>query len=122
MQFGKKTTWQTIVYSWPVALVLCVVVVVFSITVYERFQAEREMAQRRAAVEERHSALEDRRAVLEDKVEYLQAERGIEEELRRNFDVAKPGEQVVVLTGDVKEVATTSYNVESPRPWWQFWY
>ncbi len=37
------------------------------------------------------------REVLEAKVQYLENDRGIEEELRNRFDVAKEGEQVVIL-------------------------
>jgi len=121
MQFGKKTTWQTILYSWPVAIVLLIVVVLLSISVLERFQTERDMAARREMIETEYATLQERQAGLQAKVDYLEAERGIEEELRKNFDVAKPGEQVVVLTGELERTATTAPEVGEDSPWWQFW-
>jgi hypothetical protein len=48
---------------------------------------------KKASLEE----LKGRASVLESKVEYLENERGIEEELRNRFDVAKEGEQVIIL-------------------------
>ena len=41
--------------------------------------------------------LQNRAELLETKVEYMKDERGIEEELRSRFDVAKEGEQVIIL-------------------------
>ncbi len=34
---------------------------------------------------------------LENEVSRLETERGLEEELRRNFPIVKPGEEVVVI-------------------------
>jgi hypothetical protein len=51
------------------------------------------LEERRADLE----ALEARVGSLDEKVNYLENERGIEEELRNRFDVAKEGEKVVVI-------------------------
>jgi len=79
---------------------------------------ERDMSSRRAVAEEELNELLDRKAGLEGKVEYLREERGIESEIRKHFDVAKEGEQVVVLLDDERndkrndktEPATTTVN------------
>lgn len=103
------------------ALILLVVVVFLGISVYERYTTERVMADRLETVETEYRDLRTREAKLREQVEYLQGERGIEEELRRNFDVAKPGEQVVVLTGEAEVVPTTTPVAREVVPWWQFW-
>lgn len=66
-------------------------------SVYKRYTIEREMDEKRAAVEEERKDLEERKTILQEKVDYLHDESGIEAEIRKHFDVAKDGEQVVVL-------------------------
>lgn len=69
--------------------------------------------------------LEARKSDLEKKVKYLSNDRGIEAEMRRNFDVARPGEQVVIIVD--KEASTTDQPLpkmeEEPNPpaWYEFW-
>ena len=80
------------------------------------------MAERRATVEQTAAALEARRADLEAEVRYLQDERGIEAEMRRQFDVALPGEEVVVILEDeppeaIQPLATTTEESWSWWPW-----
>jgi len=55
------------------------------------------MADRRAKSEAELERETDRRSELEKKVEKLNSEQGIESEIRKNFDVAREGETVVVL-------------------------
>jgi cell division protein FtsB len=64
---------------------------------YGRYQIAAEMAARRAQAEETLAALEARRAALAEEVAYITSERGIEAEMRRQFDVAREGEQVVII-------------------------
>ena len=100
-----------------------VLVVLLTWSVIERVIIEREMAGRRAVIEAEYTALEARYEDLKDKVEYLDDERSVEAELRKRFDVAEVGEQVVIIT-DSKlteaeilplPVAATSTS------WWKFW-
>ena len=71
--------------------------------------------------QERQEVLE-RQENLEQEVEYLEGERGIEAEIRKNFDVAREGETVVILTGDsqVEQEVEVPTDTESPR-WYEFW-
>jgi cell division protein FtsB len=55
------------------------------------------MAERRVAAEREVAELEARQAVLKEQVEYITSERGIEAEMRRQFDIAREGEQVVII-------------------------
>ena len=83
------------------------------------------MAERRIQAEQQAAALEARKQALEEQVEYLSSERGIEAELRRQFDVALPGEQVVVIVEEEESKKeylpiATSTDSEEAR-WYQFW-
>ncbi len=91
-----------------------------------RYDIASEMSERRVLAEQEAAALEARKETLEKRVEYLSSERGIEAEMRRQFDVALPGEQVVVIVEDKSnELEVTPLNsstTTSPKKWYQFWY
>ena len=92
---------------------------------YVRFDIAMEMTDRREVAELKADELEVRKNELEEKVEYLSSERGLEAEMRRQFDVALPGEQVVVIVEDevTSEIMplSTSTN-EREDEWYQFWH
>lgn len=92
-------------------------------SVWERITIERTMAERRAAAEVEYEALQVRHEELAEKVEYLTDERNVESEIRKHFDVAKAGEQVVIITDNQVETDNQprSTTTEVARPWWRFW-
>ncbi len=101
--FHEKRKIKSFLYSKVVVFVLLLIAALLSISVYHRFTTAEEMEgkldSRRAALLE----LENRAEMLRTKVEYLENERGVEEELRNRFDVAKEGEQVVILINKPNE-------------------
>ncbi len=90
-----------------------------------RYDIAMEMKERRESAEEQVAAIQLRKDNLEDQVEYLSSERGIEAEMRRQFDVALPGEQVVVIVDKDEEGAEikplSSSTTEEKSKWYQFW-
>ena len=121
MQFGQKNTIRQVWYSWPAIILLLLLCVLLLRSVYARFVAERHMASEQAAAVSEQTRLENHKRELEKQVRYMTGKRGVEEEIRRNFDVARKGEQVVILTGDVPVAATTTATTTPTHPWWQFW-
>ena len=121
MQFGKKNNYKAYIYSRTVIVVLLVIVITLGLSVYERYVVEREMSGRRIHSEEELQRLEDRKIQLEDRVEYLEGERGIEEEMRKNFDVAREGEQVIILVGEEEIVQEQQEREVELAPWYLFW-
>ena len=101
--FHEKRKIKSILYSKVVVGILLLIAVLLSVSVYNRFVAAKEMRvkldSRRAALHE----LEQRAEMLRAKVEYLDNDRGIEEELRNRFDVAREGEKVIILVNKRKE-------------------
>jgi len=92
---------------------------------YVRFDIAIEMKDRRVSAENQAVVLQERKDALEKRVDYLSNERGIEAELRRQFDVALEGEQVVVIvdeeeTDEIKPLSTST-NDEEDKKWYQFW-
>ncbi len=98
--FHEKRKIRNILYSKWIALALLFVTVLLGTAVHDRYMVAEEM---RMKLEDKRSeleALKHRAQVLESKVEYLERDRGIEEELRNRFDVVREGEQMVILIGD----------------------
>ena len=102
-------------------LVVCCVLVAMS--TIKRYQIAADMKERRSVIEQQRAELEERKAHLKEKVDYLEDERSVEAEIRRNFDVAKEGEQVVIILEDSEE-ESDSRSIETPEqitPWYSFW-
>ncbi|MEM9336590.1 MAG: septum formation initiator family protein [Patescibacteria group bacterium] len=120
----QKQQWRNFTRS-KILLAVLVLLTIFSVrSVYERYTVERDMAARRAAIEAELSELEARRAALSERVDYLSNERGIEAEVRRQFDVAREGEQVVIILDDTEplpEIAGAATTTTPERPWYRFW-
>jgi cell division protein FtsB len=66
----------------------------------------------------RFDKLTEREVILRDKIERLKTPRGIEEEIRNNFPVAKPGERVINF---VEEDEKSSLPATTTKKWWQIW-
>ena len=114
LDFHEKRKLKNIVYSKPTAAVLFVLAILLSMSVFERYKAERETAAKRAERAAELAELESRAAVLDAHVQRLQSDRGIEEEIRDRFEVARQGEEVVVIVGaaDEPEDTTTPVHTE----------
>tara|TARA_B100000745_G_scaffold300452_1_gene254530 strand:- start:2910 stop:3278 length:369 start_codon:yes stop_codon:yes gene_type:complete len=121
MQFGKQNKFKKALYSKVTILVLLVLIVLLGRSVWERLRIERDMAGRAAQTEAALSELTQRKDDLQERVEYLEGERGIEEEIRKNFDVAKEGEQVIILMGEGVQEAEVEVGVQETALWYQFW-
>ncbi|MFM2381454.1 MAG: hypothetical protein RLZZ76_221 [Candidatus Parcubacteria bacterium] len=119
--FGKKKTFSDYLYSRPVIFVLGVACIFLIFSVYGRYTVEQDMLKRREAMEVEKKELLERKRILEEKVEYLGGERGLEEEIRTHFDVAKEGEKVIILMGEDQKEKNTPPPVPPPKPWYKFW-
>ena len=121
-RFGSKKHYTEYLYTKPVVFLLGILTVLLGHAVYDRYVVAREMAQRQAETEKTYTELLEKKEYLKKKVDYLSGTRGIEEEIRKHFDVAQEGEQVVILVGDEKdEEAQAEKPLEKPRPWYKFW-
>lgn len=123
--FQQKRRLRAIVNS-PITIV-CLLIIAFFVyhSAYNRYVIARDMADRRAQYEAEMATLEQRRAQLEEEVSYLSHERGIEAEMRRQFDIARSGEQVVIIIGEDTTTSTLpiapATSTKPQRPWYRFW-
>lgn len=119
--FGKKK-FVHMLYTTPVLVGMSICVVVLLLAVWQRYEVERRLHSQRLLIQSEEQAALEQRAALQAQVEYMEGEHGVEEEIRKHFDVAREGEQVVILIGDpaVSTVATTT-PAPPKKPWYQFW-
>lgn len=121
--FGKKKTFTDYIYT-KVGIVVLVIVAGFLCTaVYKRYVVAQEMSQQTVDAQTHKQQLLERKSTLEAKVQYLSGDRGTEEEVRKDFDVVKPGEQVIILTGTAPQTVSSTPVVApvQEKPWYQFW-
>ena len=99
-EFERKKKIYRIFYS-KVTLLILLILLAISIkstwNIYKKYKESKEYIQ--------HSRQEltlvtERQKELESKVEELHTEKGIEKEIRTNFNVAKEGEQVIIIVPD----------------------
>lgn len=117
-QYQDRLRWTRI--SLGIVIVLCLAL---AHSVWGRIQIEREMAARREAVEASHQELQARYDALADDVRRLRDDASAEAELRKYFDVAGVGEQVVIILDDEGDEASPILPVTAPTStsvkWWQ---
>jgi len=125
--FHQKRKLRTIINA-PITLwVILALTIVVGWSAYVRFDIAMEMRDRRIEAEKQTAALALQKETLQKRVEYLSSERGMEAEMRRQFDIALPGEQVVVIVDSEEqeqEISSTSKQrteITTERRWYQFW-
>ncbi len=83
--------------SWPSLIILIILTFFLARGVWGVYVQERDTRitknQRVAHLEE----LEGRESALQEELDRLDTERGVEEEIRRKFEVAREGEKVIVI-------------------------
>jgi cell division protein FtsB len=122
LDFYQKRKLRTICNSRITQGLLAVVAFIMLWNAFERYTIADAMGDRRELIEQEAATLEARKAALEADVEYLRDERGIEAAMRRQFDIALPGEEVVVILEDetgveFEPLATTTPTESGWWPW-----
>lgn len=106
--FHEKRKIKSWLFSKPTIILLLAASVFLASSVYERYQKERETAEKHAERAAELATLETHAAALEEEVKYIQSARGIEEEIRDRFDVVKQGERAAIIMDEVARPAATT--------------
>lgn len=123
LDFRQKRKLKTILTSRYTQGVLLALTLLVGWSAFTRYQIASEMAERREKMEAEAVSLEERKINLQKQVDYLSNERGIEAEMRRQFDVALEGEQVVVIIDPEEGEAIQPLSSTTPKTkaWYEFW-
>ena len=102
---------------------LLVLVVVAADGVWEVYKKERESRELRAQAERGLSDLEMRQAQLTADIEKLESDRGVEEALREQYELAEEGERLIVIVDpSISELLEATSTIQAWMkkmfPWW----
>ena len=117
VDFQRKKNIRKVIYSRITIFVLFVVVVFLLRAVYDIYKKERVSFKSVASVEENYNDLKDRKNMLRSEIDRLNTDKGIEEEIRSKFSVARPGETVVVIVDNSSNTSTDSES--TGQSFWQ---
>lgn len=97
LSFHQKRLVRAVSASRWTQAILLMAIIFMATSAYGRYVVARDMAERRVAAEKVARELAERKERLAEEVHYITSERGIEAEMRRQFDVAREGERVVII-------------------------
>lgn len=95
--YQRKRKIREALYSRPVLAALVLFTVLIGKAAWDMYGKERESERQLEVVESELAVLVARENLLQDDLTRLKTPEGIEAEIRAQFQVAKPGEQMVVL-------------------------
>lgn len=108
-ELQKRQEFKRFLYSIPSLAILVVIAFLLARGAASILTKERETRERLATLEEGNALLRERHAELEGKIERLQTEEGIIEEIRARFNAARAGEYLAIIVEETpSEAATTS--------------
>ena len=95
--FDEKRRFKRFLYSWPVILILAGVALWLGFGVWGIYAKERLTRVKLERQQEELAEVKGREQELEASINELKTARGVEKELREKFEVARPGEGVIVI-------------------------
>jgi cell division protein FtsB len=110
--FYEKRRLKGLLFSKITAGIVFALALFLCVSAYDRYVAEKETRDKRLERAAELAKVKQKTAALEARVEYMESERGIEEAIRQQFDMAMPGEEVVVI---VDEAAAKDTEVRPER-------
>ena len=96
-EFQEKRKFKKIIYSGWLQIVLGIILLALIFPTVKVYKKSRISAQKSAEIKEEIAKLEKRNAELAAEAARLESESGREGEIRKRFDVAKPGEKILVI-------------------------
>ncbi len=96
--YREKRQMRNFMYSPLVLIVLALIVVFFARSAWHAYAKDQISKEGEQTAAGELADLETRKATLEKELEALKTASGVETELRNKFQVAWPGEQMIVLT------------------------
>jgi cell division protein FtsB len=114
--FRKKRQFKRMLYSTGVLVILGIIVFFLGRATWDVYQKAKLTSENRQEALDELTRLQKQEATLKAELERLQTDRGVEEELRAKFNVAKEGEQVITI---VSPQNTSEDGGEQKLSWWK---
>ena len=116
LEFQEKKKLRKFIYSPLFLGLLLVAIIIVGRGTWGVFQKSKESRERLQASLAELETLQAREENISEEIEQFSTPRGVEQEIREKYRVAKEGEHMIILLGD-KEAPKP---VEEPKlPWWK---
>ena len=118
IDFQQKRQFKKVMYSKVSFLILFISVIFLVKSTYNIYKKSKLSFDNYTVVKRDYESLKDRKDMLDSEINRLKTDNGIEEEIRGKFNVAKPGETVVVVINGSTSTETSNPNKSF---WSSFW-
>ena len=102
-EFQEKRKFKKIVYSVWLQAILGIIFLALIFLTVKVYKKSRISADKAEEIKKEMAKLEKRNAELAAEAARLESESGQEREIRKRFDVAKPGEKIIVIVDKTSE-------------------
>lgn len=119
LEFQQKRQVKKFIYSKISIFFLSILVIFVGYSTYDLYKKSKISKEGYNKVKGEYTNLSDRKVVLESEIGRLKSDIGIEEEIRSKFNVAKPGETVVIVVDGTNTNKTESGS--DSKKFWEFW-
>ncbi len=116
LDFQQKRQIKKVIYSRVTIFILFVVVIFLARSTYSIYKKEQLSSANYNETKKEYDSLKERQTMLSSEISSLKTDTGIEEEIRSKFNVAKPGETVVVVVDNTAS-STTNSNGQNLSLW-----
>ena len=97
LRASEKRLIRKIIFGKIGIVVLVIIFALFAKGTWGVYQKAQFAKEKRVHAEERLSVLQEQEVTLTQELKHLNTPRGLEEEMRKKFDVGQEGEQLIVL-------------------------
>ncbi len=107
-------------YKKALIIFFVVLVIILTKAVMGGFGALEQAEKRQSDQAEKFAKLDTRIEHLEGRIEFLDTQEGLEQELLETFPIKRTGEQVTILI-EQDQISGGFIEVVEEKPWWKFW-
>ncbi len=119
IDFQQKKKINKFLYSKVTLVIFFIIIIFLAKATYNIYQKYKLNAENYDTVKKQYDSLNERKDMLNSEIERLKTDTGVEEEIRSRFNVAKPGETVVVVINGSSSGSSTSS--QNKGFWASFW-
>lgn len=101
---SKRNIWHKIIFSWITIIILILLSILLVRNIIDIYSKNTNANLRAQDAQKDLARIEERKYVLNENLLRIKTTRGIEEELRQRFDVAREGEHLLVIIDRDMEV------------------
>ena len=111
---NKRKNWRRTIAAKPVLLVMVILIFLLGQGVVNVYKKNEQAKDKVNKVLKQKEVLQKDYDALKKEMDTIKTNFGVEAELRRKFDIAKEGEELIVIVDVEKEIET----VEEKKTWW----